>query len=158
MADGEQVTQSERTEVGRVELRWDDVTPVFPKVAAGLLAGGVLVFNGWFAGIFNGNQPYHVVSWQFPLLLYIQAVIVAIAMTAFPQLFYDVTGGLIAGVLLVGLGAATGAVTGKFNTLQFVAQVVVACWAGGASLRLIAAQRNRTRKPPATGEPSGPSH
>jgi len=120
-----------------LNVKWVDIRPLLPKVVAGLLAGGVLVFNGWFAGIFTGGKALDTDNWKFFVLLYLQAVFVGTVMTGIPGLFYDVAGGVIAGVLVVGFAGLIGAVSSKFDLVQFLAQLGVGGYAAWVSLRLI---------------------
>jgi hypothetical protein len=36
-----------------------------PKVAGAVIAGGVVLFNAWFAGVFSGHRPIDEDNWKF---------------------------------------------------------------------------------------------
>jgi hypothetical protein len=123
------------------DVKWSDLQPLLPKIAAGLLAGGVLVFNGWFAGIFTGGKALDADSWKFFVLIYLQAVFAGTSMTINTKLFYDVAGGVIAGVLIVGCASLIGAVSSKFDLVQFLVQLGVGGFAAWTSLLFVKAVR-----------------
>jgi len=108
-------------------LNLSDLLPVFPKVLAGLIAGGVLVFNVWFAGIFGGGHPLDSDNWKFFVLVYLQALFIGTAIGSVRRsLLYDVAGGVLAGTVFVIIGDLAGAFRGAFNLGSFLAQVFLA--------------------------------
>jgi hypothetical protein len=104
----------------------DALKKVAPKTLAGLIAGGALAFNVWFAGIFNSGHPIDEDNWKFFLLVFIQAVVVSYAVVLSSALAVDVAGGILGGTIILIISDVAGAFRGAFDVGQFVAQLVIA--------------------------------
>ena len=139
-----ETTKPSRSVEPSYELDLRDVLPVLPKILAGLLAGGVLLFNIWFSGIFSGGHPLDQDNWKFFLLVYLQAVFICFTIAVVPSLIYDVAGGVLAGTIFVIMGDLVGAFRHTFNLGSFLAQIFLAYTA--AFLTVTETGRRKRRK------------
>lgn len=99
---------------------------LLPKTAGAVIAGGVVVFNAWFAGAFSGHHPIDEDNWRFFVLVFLQATFVSTAVTLIPALMLDVAAAVLGDVSIVLLGDAVGVFRDSFDLGQFLGQLFIA--------------------------------